>query len=190
METLKKLLNSFILISILEIAVGIMLLAKPEIFQTTLSYIIGGIAIAFGALNLITYFRDNQIYGELFKAIILCAAGIFIIARPEFIFKIIAIIFGLYLLTDGISSLRGAAIMKNNNSDSKWVASFIIAAVTTLLGILIIVNPFAASGIPFQLFGISLIISGILNIYNGGVTKRCFKKIQKQIEQDKFIDIE
>ena len=57
METLKKILNSFILMSIIEIAVGIMLLARPEIFQTTLSYIIGGISLAFGVLNLITYFR-------------------------------------------------------------------------------------------------------------------------------------
>ncbi|MDE6148782.1 MAG: DUF308 domain-containing protein [Ruminococcus sp.] len=190
METLKKLLNSFLLMSIIEIVVGIMLLTKPEIFQTTLSYIIGGIAIAFGALNLIAYFRDDQIYGELFKAIILCTAGIFIIARPDFIFKIIAIIFGLYLLSDGISSLRGAYVMKSNADNGKWIPSFIIALITTLLGVLIIVNPFAASGIPFQLFGISLIISGVLNIYNGGITKRYFTKIQKQIDQDKFIDIE
>lgn len=189
METLKKILNSFILMSIIEIAVGIMLLARPEIFQTTLSYIIGGIALAFGVLNLITYFRGEQIYGELFKAVILCAAGIFIIARPDFIFKVIAIIFGLYLLADGISSLRGASAMKNSRDAGKWIPSFVIAIITTVLGILIIVNPFSASGIPFQLFGILLIVSGVLNIYNGGVTKRYFTKIKNQIEEDKFIDI-
>lgn len=189
METLKKILNSFILMAIIEIAVGIMLLARPEIFQTTLSYIIGGIALAFGILNLIAYFRGEQIYGELFKAVILCAAGIFIIARPDFIFKVIAIIFGLYLLADGISSLRGASAMRNSKDSGKWIPSFVIAIITIVLGILIIVNPFSASGIPFQLFGISLIVSGALNIYNGGVTKRYFTKIKKQIEEDKFIDI-
>lgn len=190
MNTLKKLLNSFILVSLIEIIVGILLLSKPEIFQTTLSYIIGGVAAAFGILNLISYFRGEQIYGELFKAVILCAAGIFVIARPDFIFKIIAVIFGFYLIADGISSLRGSLLIKSSENSGKWIPSFIIAVITTVLGILIVVNPFTASGIPFQALGIVLIISGCLNIYNGGVTKRYFTKIQKRIEDDKFIDVE
>lgn len=190
MDFLKKLYNSFILVSILEIAVGIFLFLKPDIIQTTISYVIGGVLIASGVLNLISYIKGEPDYGKVFKAVILSASGVFIIVRPDFIFNIIATIFGLYLLIDGISGLKASSLMKTYEDNNKWIPSFVIALLTVILGLIIIFNPLAASGIPFQIFGIALIISGVLNIYNGGVTKKYLKKLKKQIEQKEYIDIE
>lgn len=191
MNALKKIVNSYILVSLIEAAVGFLLLIKPELFQTALSYILGGIALAIGFLTFISYLKSEQTNEQLFKSIFLCAAGLYIIIRPDFIFKTIAILFGILLFADAISSIRAAFVMKNNEKNGKWIPSFIIAIITGILGILIIINPFTASGIPFQVFGVSLIISGILSVYNGGVTKRYIKKVQKQKESEgnKYVDI-
>lgn len=196
MEMLKKLLNSFILFFIAEVAIGVLLLVDQNIFTNTISYILGGVLLAFGLLNLIAYFRAEQAFGYLLKSVVMCAAGIFIITRPDFIFNVLAIIFGLYLLTDGISSLRNSVAMKNYGA-SKWVGSLIMAILTIILGLVLIVNPLASTKIAVTALGIALVISGILSIYNGAVTKRYIKRAEKNaiqsvnIQQDNdYIDIE
>lgn len=196
MEILKKVLNSFILFFIAEVAIGVLLLIDPHIFTNTISYILGGVLLAFGLLNLIAYFRAEQVFGYLLKTVVMCAAGIFIITRPSFIFNVLAVIFGLYLLTDGISSLRGALVMKSYGAD-KWAGSLIMAILTIVLGIVLIVNPLASTEIAITALGIALVASGIFSIYNGAVTKRYIKRMAKNAIQkadpqrnDDYIDID
>lgn len=186
MEFLKKLLNSFIIAFAAEVAIGLLLLINPSIFTNTISYVLGGVILAFGVLSLISYFASDKTGSSITKAVFFCAAGIFIISKPDFIFKILALVFGIYLLADGISSIKNALIIKNNNSDN-WVAPMVMALLTALLGLIITLNPFASAATALQILGVSLIISGVLSIYNGAYTKRKIKKIIKN--DDKFVDI-
>lgn len=185
METLKKILNSFIIVFIAEVAVGVLLLVNPDIFTNTISYILGGIALAFGVLNLISYFGGFHTQVTLINTILLCAAGVFIISKPDFIIKILAFTFGLLLLSDGLTSIKGASLIKESN-DQNWVPSMIIAILTTILGFIIVFNPLVSAQTALKVLGISLIISGIFSIYNGLVTKRKINKLEKSSE---YIDI-
>lgn len=185
METLKKIINSYLIVFVAEAIIGILLLINPDIFTSTISYICGGILLTFGILKLIAYFRGDNFETEILMAIILCATGIFIIARPSFIFSIFAFFFGIYMLCQGIYSIKGALLIKEYNKDN-WVAPMIIAVLTTILGLIIIINPFATIKATLKVLGITLIISAAFSIYNGMVTKRKINKIQKQ---DDYIDI-
>lgn len=185
METLKKILNSFLIVFIAEVAVGALLLINPDIFTKTISYILGGIALAFGVLNLITYFSSYHTQVTIINAILLCIAGIFIISRPDSIIKILAFIFGLLLLGDGLTSIKSALVLKDCN-DTHWVPSMIMALLTTILGFIVILNPLASANTAIKILGVSLIISGIFSIYNGLVTKKKINKVEKSSE---YIDI-
>ncbi|MGN0601734.1 MAG: HdeD family acid-resistance protein [Oscillospiraceae bacterium] len=185
MEILKKMLNSFITIFIAEVAIGLLLLINPDIFTSTISYVLGGVSLAFGVLNLISYFCSERIESDILKAVLLCAAGIFIITKPDFIFKILAFIFGIYLLGDGITSIKRAMIIKDNNIDN-WIAPMVMAVLTTILGLLIILNPFASAKFALKVLGVSLIVSGAFSIYNGVVTKRKIKRIE---QENGYVDI-
>ncbi len=83
---------------------------------------------AFGAVEFIRYFamgKDDQSYSSsLVRGIILAAIGIFIIIRPDFIPKVIAVVCGLYMLISGITL---------DVQVESWNVSCISAAVTTSL---------------------------------------------------------
>lgn len=193
MEILKKIYNCFIIISIIEILVGILFFLKPALVQGTISYIVGSLLIVFGLIVLITFFVDSPLYSTAFKAVILICAGLFILIKPGFIFSVMAVIFGLYLVVDGIAGIRGASMMKSREDSSLWVLSLVIAILTIVLGLIVLAYPLASSLISMKIFGILLIISGVLNIYNGGITKRYFKKALKLARENgtvEYVDVE
>ena len=185
METLKKLINSYLIVFVAEAIIGLLLLINPSIFTSTISYVLGGILLAFGIIKLIGYFRENNFENDILMTIILCAAGIFIIAKPDFIFKILAFFFGVYMLCQGIYSLKGALLIKEYNKEN-WTAPMIVAVLTTIIGLVIVFNPFGTVKATLKILGIALIISAIFSIYNGMVTKRKITKIKKS---DEYIDI-
>ena len=185
MDTLKKIINSYLIVFVAEAVIGLLLLINPEIFTDTISYILGGILLAFGILKLIAYFRENNFENDILMAIILCATGIFIIAKPDFIFKILAFFFGVYMLCQGLYSIKCALLIKEYNKDN-WITSMIMAVLTTILGLVIVLNPFGTIKTTLNILGVALIISAIFSIYNGMVTKRKITKIKKS---DDYIDI-
>lgn len=185
METLKKIINSYLIVFVAEAVIGLLLLINPSIFTSTISYVLGGLLLAFGVIKLITYFREDNFESEVLMSIILCATGIFIIAKPDFISKILAFFFGVYMLCQGISSIKGSLIIKEYNKDS-WIAPMTMAVLTTILGVVIVLNPFSTVTTALKILGVALIISAIFSIYNGMVTKRKITKIKKSND---YIDI-
>lgn len=183
---LKKLLNSFIIAFVAEAAIGLLLLINPSIFTNTISYVLGGVILAVGMLNLISYFNSDKVSSSITKAVFFCAAGIFIITKPDFIFKILALVFGIYLLADGITSIKSSLIIRKIDPGS-WVPPMVVAVLTTVLGLIITLNPFVSVETALKILGAALVISGVLSIYNGAVTKRKIKQITKN--NDKFVDI-
>ena len=185
METLKKLVNSYLIVFVAETIIGILLLINPDIFTNTISYICGGILLTFGILKLIAYFRGDNFETEILMAILLCASGVFIITKPDFIFKILAFFFGIYILGQGIYSIKGALLIKEYNKDN-WTAPMVVAVLTTIVGLIIVLNPFGSIKATLKVLGIALIFSAAFSIYNGMITKRKINKIQNQ---DDYIDI-
>lgn len=185
MDTLKKLINSYLIVFVAEAIIGLLLLINPSIFTSTISYIFGGILLAFGILKLIAYFRGDNFENDILMAILLCSSGVFIITKPDFIFKILAFFFGIYMLGQGIDSIKGALLIKEYNKDN-WVAPMVMAALTTIIGLVIILNPFGTVKATLQILGVALIISAVFSIYNGMVTKRKINNIRKS---DDYIDI-
>lgn len=188
MEILKKLVNSLLLVCIASIVIGVLLIIDPKIFTHVISYVIGGVILAFGALNLISFFASDRSESSIINAIILCITGTFIIVRPDFIFNVLAFAFGLVLLGEGLISLKRASVIKTYNPD-KWFPSMVMAILTTILGFIVILNPFLFASTSMRILGVLLIISAIFTIYNGLFTKKEIKRIEKKENAD-YIDIE
>ena len=144
MEYIKKVFRSYWILSIFCVVLGIALIIDPNFFTATIGYVIGGLFTAFGAVELIRYFamgRDDQSYSSsLVRGIILAAIGIFIIIRPDFIPKVIAVVCGLYMLISGIVNIQDSLNLRRAGVES-WNVSCISAAVTTLVGILLLFDP-------------------------------------------------
>ncbi len=203
MEYIKKLFRNYWVLSIFCIVLGVALIADPQFFTNAIGYVVGGLLTCYGVAELIKYFaktRENIMYATgLVAGIILCAAGIFIIVRPDFIPKIIALIFGFYMLISGIVNLQDALNLRRAGYDS-WRVSGIPAVITIIIGILLVVNPLFLTDAALTILGISLLISGLSNIFGCFSAGRSLKRMSKATRQlanrsrknntEEFIDID
>lgn len=197
--SIKKLFRSYWVLSVFCIVLGIALIAKPDFFTNAIGYVVGGLLAAYGAVELVRYFiksREDPMYATgLAAGIVLCAAGIFIIARPDFIPKIIALIFGLYMLISGIVNLQDSLNIRSSGRDS-WQFSTVSAVITIVIGIVLVVNPLLLTDAALTILGISLLLSGISNIMGCFTAGRVMKDMASMSndmpsprKKDDFIDM-
>ncbi len=196
MKIMKKLFKNYLLLSVVCIVLGAALIADPGFFTKAISYTIGGIAIAVGVISFIQFFakgEEKDDYASLvFRGIVLAAIGLFLIIKPDFIFKVIAFGCGFYMLFSGIVSISNAFDIKRAGQD--WIFPMVLASVTAVLGFVILINPLAPLNAAITILGIALIVSGIANFISCVSVKRKVKDIEKQLRKtDKndsdYIDI-
>ena len=120
---------------------------------------------------------------------ILCLAGLFVITQSHLIISFIPTIVGIVLLINGIINLKKAFHLKQAGLQRWWV-DLAIAAVITLLGLLIWLRPFDAVATTNIFIGICLILNGVSNLctmFGLGTVKR---RLEMHFPDDDVIDVE
>jgi uncharacterized membrane protein HdeD (DUF308 family) len=194
---MKKVLGNFTVLSVFCIVMGIALIIRPDFFTRVVGLVVGGVITAMGAVALLRYFirtkTDPNNASGLISGGILVLAGVFVMVRPDFIPKVIAFVFGAYMLISGITNIQGAFALKKNNS-TRWIKAMVSAVLTTLAGLMLVINPILLADVTFRLMGVCLLISGMSNI--GGTLLTGRNKKESNIRFDnrdngqKFIDID
>lgn len=197
MNKMKKVLGNFTVLSVFCIVMGIALIIRPDFFTRVVGLVVGGVITAMGAVALLRYFirtkTDPNNASGLISGVILVLAGVFVMVRPDFIPKVIAFVFGAYMLISGIINIQGAFALKKNNS-TRWTKAMVSAVLTTLAGLMLVINPILLADVTFRLMGVCLLISGMSNI--GGTLLTGRNKQDPNIRFDnrdngqKFIDID
>lgn len=197
MNKMKKVLGNFTVLSVFCIVMGIALIIRPDFFTRVVGLVVGGVITAMGAVALLRYFirtkTDPNNASGLISGVILVLAGVFVMVRPDFIPKVIAFVFGAYMLISGITNIQGAFALKKNNS-TRWIKAMVSAVLTTLAGLMLVINPILLSDVTFRLMGVCLLISGMSNIGGTLLTGRNKKdpniRFDNRDNGQKFIDID
>lgn len=199
MSMLKKLFRNYMLLSSICIILGIALIVDPGFFTHAISYTIGGLSIGVGVVNILRFVTKGeereQFTSSLFRGIVLCVIGIFLIAKPDFIFNVISFAFGFYMLFSGIVSITDSVDIKNGGGN--WVPSLVLSLLTSVLGMVILLNPLAPVNLAVRLLGIALLVSGVTNLMSSLSGNYQLKSIEKQVkksaksitDKDDYIDI-
>ena len=201
MDTLKKAMRNYWLLSAFCIVMGGALIWKPGIFTDIVGLVVGGLMAVYGAVTLVRYFlrakKDPENATGLAAGIIFVTAGVFIMVRPDFIPKVIALIFGCYMLISGVVNIQESLYVKGRG-EPKWLRSFLPALLTALTGILLLINPLLLTNVTLRVLGVCLLVSGIMNISGSFSIGRSIFKRSKAVypetelkhENAEFIDIE
>ncbi len=157
----------YIVISALLCALGILLIAKPELSVSVIGTICGILLIVFGAVKLVGYF-SRDLYRLAFQydfafGILLIMLGILILRAPEGLMNFICIAIGLFILTDGLFKIQIAMDAKKFGIKEWWLI-LLLALITAALGVLLIVRPDAGSSALTIILGVTLLSEGILNL--------------------------
>lgn len=159
--------SGMMLLSIAYIVIGMMLLIMPQTSLLWICYAFGAVVLITGIACLIQYAR---IRGTGFTApfmlvggVITAGLGIFTLAKPQVVASFLPVVFGIFIVVDGLSRI-GSAIDLAKRKGQKWWVLLLLSIVSVALGILLVLHPFGAAVSIVMVCGILLIVEGAMNL--------------------------
>lgn len=162
--------NSSLLMSLVEILIGILLLINPMGFTSGIIITLGILLAIMGISQVIGYFRADAEEAassrKLTKGILCTVFGMFCAFKSGWFiatFQVITILYGVIILVAGVSKLQKAIDMVRVKHQY-WFVALISAILTLLFAVLIIFNPFASTAILWTFIGVTLIVEAVMDV--------------------------
>lgn len=182
---MSKLLKSSLFSSIGLVILGLLLFFQSEATIVSISYVVGGILVAIGAIALINYVKNaNQnIKNELdiIYGVGMVILGIIVITNPKAIASIIPFILGVLIIINSSAKLQYSFELKKEKN-VLWTSTMILSLITLLCGILLIFNPFSGAEFITKVVGILLFIYGVMDITSTLRIRKTLKEFQKALD--------
>jgi uncharacterized membrane protein HdeD (DUF308 family) len=179
----KKNATWLIVLGVLTTILGILAIGSPLMSGIAVTLFIGGLLTAMGVLQIIAAFKSGQwgsgIVGTLI-GLLSIAAGLLMIFRPGIGLATLTLFLAAYFLVDGICEIIAAFKMK---PESGWGWMLFNGIVAAVLGFLLWRQwPVSGSYAIGILFGIHILMSGIVMIVVGFGARRISGKIEDAVE--------
>ena len=166
--------------AIVAIIIGIMFVVLPN-ESTNILCLICGIMLIIGGALAITYFA---LYGFLAqgRALVIGTAllvvGILCLVKPGTVTSVLTIIFGIYIIIDGASTLIDSLCCAKAKI-SGWILLLIFSVLLITLGVIVMFGSFDTVMI---FAGISLIVDGVFDIISISVFSHRIKDAKEKVE--------
>lgn len=169
MKFFKENLHTIIMI-LFQVIIGVLLLINPDTFTRAVLTAFGVVMLIIGVTHVIKYFKRKD--ESLFPALRLTAGIISLIIGVIFtfftslimgVFSLIAVIYGIILLVSGVFKMQDFFQAKKYKPYVP-VVIFLSAAVSVILGLIIIINPFETTLLVFRFAGISMLVGAVTDI--------------------------
>lgn len=187
-NSIKKFRFGYLLLAILLCASGVVIIAYPKQSMTTVSYIIGFVALVGGIVQVIKILADrHRGAGFAFSIITACVTIICAVTAlifPSAVMSVYPMIIGLFIIIDGAFKLQTVINSKRYNLKMWWFL-LIIACLTIFGGFLCVRVRLADDnfGLFSFILGASLTICGIQNFFSlfylGKIVKRAAAEFNK-----------
>lgn len=178
-----------IIAAILAIVVGVLFIILPKDSADVLCLIAGILLIFAGSFTLVAYIFSGFFLGAhlLIVGIMLILLGTFCLANPENIMEVLTVLFGLYIVIDGTTSIVDSVYCAKAKING-WGLLLVLAILSIGLGTAVMFSTFDT----IMIFaGCSLIIDGVCDIIETIVFSHKIKEAKKKLlEGSKIIDIE
>ena len=170
-----------LLAAVLAIIIGALFIAFPENSGNILCYVGGSLFIALGLALFIAYFSSGLLFGSYFLiiSIILFLVGVVCVSCPEIIKGFITVIFGIFLVADGVAKFQLGIDGMKMGIKGAW-SFFIVSVLSIVLGFIVTFGTFE----DVMLFsGISLIIDGISDIITTLVFSAKYQRATRNVKR-------
>lgn len=186
METLmKKFFRSSLISSIILMIIGVLLILQSEITIITISYLIGTLLIAMGAIAIIKFIKNinnvNREELDIFYGVVTIILGVIVVYNPEAIASIIPIIIGIGIIINSATKLQYAIELKQS-LNSQWKTTIIISIISAVCGVILICNPFKGAVVIMQIIGGFIVAYSILDIISTITIKKNVAAIHNAID--------
>lgn len=178
-DYLKKIKWESLFTALFAVVVGILFLVFPSSSSYILCYTAGAIFITLGVIYIIRYITGNYIFGSymLLLSILLLIVGIFCLSRPNVIQAIITVIFGIFLIIDGVIKMQ-EGVEYSRVPVKGWWTVILFAIASIALGIVVMFGTFENVMI---FAGVSLIVDGVFDFITTLVFSSKIRQVEKEI---------
>ena len=179
-EKFNKIINISILTLVIDLAVGILLVASTSFATKIAAIVIGSLLIIRGIYSIIRYIYDGigiKIFAtDLIVGISSIIIGLFSIFNTIETIKVIGILYGIWLLLNGCNKLYYSIKFMKAQEEIYPLITF-ISILYIVMSIIVIFNPFNTFMLITKLIGYFIIASSLLDI----IYNLLFKKRAKEI---------
>ena len=162
--------KGFLLSSLAFMLLGLALLLWPEVSLRLVCYLFGAVILLKGLLSVWGYLRaEERLFFDYFGLVFGVAAsvlGVFLFLEPDVVVSVLPLLVGLYVIVDGVVRLQSAFELRAAGYD-RWWAFLLLAAISAVLGVVIVANPFATAAVLVMAIGVILLAEGALSLGSG-----------------------
>lgn len=174
--------------SIVMIIAGVVLVIFPSATQNTIAYAIAIVLVICGLLRILRYCgvigrsKNDTAYGlNEYASPMDLVTGILMIVFAALVAKVlisfIPVVLGIVVLISGLIKLEQAIELCRSHRGN-WIGVLIMAAVTIIVGLLAVFNPFETGNILLRVIGIGLAFGGITDLIATGYVSNKLKSMQ------------
>jgi len=167
-NSMNKTISKFVS-SLIYVLFGLALLLKPLLVEDLLCYLLAGAAVLVGVVRIIGYLmtsveeRISEDTNGLAVGMSLIILGIFVLLKGTMFIMLFPFVLGFMITYKGVEGIQNVVNLKKFGYPAP-MATLIIAAVITIFGIIVMMNPFATAQALFRMLGIGLFVSGLVDI--------------------------
>lgn len=173
-----------ILVSLALIALSIFLILKPEEMVVTLLRVIGIFVLIFGVFDFTNYFivkDENKLFDYgLLKGIMEITLGIVFIFKYEDLMSLFPMVLGLIIIFINIFKLQLSLNIKTISDN--YLPGVVIAALSIILGVVILMNPFETTRVVVITAGGVMLLSELTNIFYSLSVLKYIRKTSKVVK--------
>lgn len=189
---LKEMKWNMLLSAGLYMGLGVILIIFPATTARTICYLIAGIAIVIGLVNLVVYFTRNitrnYYRNDFVTGLMLIVLGIFVIYKVDMVIALVPFIIGLCIIVSGLFKLQGALDVQRMGGNAVLILG--LAVVNVVVGVLMVINPFDSALLLYRLLGVGLLFSGLTDLASTlYLSKKMHSYVSKMSDADEAIKV-
>ena len=190
MRVFKRIKWAYLLVSIFFIALGVLLVIRPDTSMPNFCRILGGVAALFGVARIIGYFvRELEGVGlryDFATGAFAIFAGVFMYLRAAEVANVMAVVIGLFILIDCVFKLQVAMDSKRMGASTWWI-TLLFTCVSLVLALLLIFDTFKGQQVLSIMMGVALVADGLQNlctvIYASIFVKEAKQAVQNAVDE-------
>ncbi|HIX34688.1 hypothetical protein B5E65_13500 [Gemmiger sp. An120] len=176
---------SMFVMQLVYLALGLALVFAPDMSARVLCYACGAALLAVGLLAVWRFAAARQerllfawfslVYGVLFTVL-----GIFLLVQPDTVLTVLPAVFGVFVLLDSLGRIQNALELRRAGL-VRWWGMLFFALLSVVLGVLILINPFAALTTTVRVIGAVLLIESVLGLACALYTSLVLRELEKAV---------
>lgn len=184
--------TGYVLLSAALCALGIVLMAAPDVSLVVFERALGICMVLYGSIKLAGYFSKDlfrlAFQFDLAFGILLLALGVIALARPEFTISFLCVMLGIPLLADALFKVQ-IAIDAKRFGILRWWLILALAILSGSFGVLLVLRPIQSARAMMVLAGLSVLAEGLMNLCVALCTIKIIKhQWPDELDADERID--